>query len=250
MGETLGGLLFMGNNKFCVKCKKELPLTNDYFNKYKNSKDGFKPRCKTCQRDDAKEYYKKRGKEVNTKYRKDNIEKYENYKSRNKEALKVYSKKYREKNKEVYRTTVRISTAKWRSDPNVKSKCSKYNSEWKRNNLDSLTKYRHKRKALLMKAPNHLTTHQWSQIKLSFNCKCAYCGMAKKLTQDHFIPVDNGGEYTLNNIIPSCQSCNSSKKNRNFFKWYPSYRHYSKQRERKILEHLNYNNNIQQLSIL
>ena len=65
-----------------------------------------------------------------------------------------------------------------------------------------------------------LTTEQWDEILKNFDYKCAYCG--KKLDnpqREHFIPVSKGGGYTISNIVPSCVSCNSSKKNNHPLDW-------------------------------
>lgn len=106
-----------------------------------------------------------------------------------------------------------------------------------------------KRIAKKRSLPFALVTKQWEQIKLYFNNTCCYCDKPLSLAQEHFIPLNKGGEYTTNNIIPSCLSCNSSKNDKDFFTWYPKYEHYSKKREKKILEFLNYKNGIQQLAL-
>lgn len=44
--------------------------------------------------------------------------------------------------------------------------------------------------------------------------RCAYCGCAlkyKAMQVDHVIPLSNGGEDTLENMLPSCRSCNHYK---------------------------------------
>lgn len=48
---------------------------------------------------------------------------------------------------------------------------------------------------------------------------CIYCGMSSiedgvKLSSDHIIPLDGGGEHTIDNLVTACKSCNSSKKNK------------------------------------
>jgi len=99
--------------------------------------------------------------------------------------------------------------------------------------------------------PATLTLNQWKQIKEDFNYQCAYCGKhLENLTQDHFIALENGGEYTKENIIPACMSCNTSKRDKDFFEWYPQQDFYSKEREKRILEHLKYiTQNNQQLKL-
>lgn len=56
-----------------------------------------------------------------------------------------------------------------------------------------------------------LTETQWRAIKAAYRFKCAYCGLKKPLTKDHIVPVKMEGNHTAANIIPACQSCNSSK---------------------------------------
>ena len=97
-----------------------------------------------------------------------------------------------------------------------------------------------------------LTAQQWEDCKSFFNYTCAYCGKeVDALTQDHFIAVKNDGEYSRDNIIPVCHSCNSSKRDKDFFEWYPQQEFYSKMREKRIIKYLNYQaEGIQQRTLL
>lgn len=70
--------------KKCSKCENEYPETNEYFNK---SKNGFRPKCKSCHRQDCKKYYKK------------NKEKFINYRTENREEILKKKKEHRKKNK-------------------------------------------------------------------------------------------------------------------------------------------------------
>lgn len=94
---------------------------------------------------------------------------------------------------------------------------------------------------------NGLTAKQWETIKQDFNNKCAYCGEEKPLAHEHFIPIYNKGEYTINNIIPSCKACNTSKFSNKFEDWYPNYKYYSKERAKFILKYLRYKDGMQQI---
>ncbi len=59
---------------------------------------------------------------------------------------------------------------------------------------------------------NDFTITQWALTRFSYNYCCAYCGKKQeRLTQDHVIPIVNGGPYTASNIVPACKSCNSKK---------------------------------------
>lgn len=157
------------------------------------------------------------------KYRIDNIdfikEREKNYRGKNKKQIKENKKNYRFKNRIILRELNRIHCEKRRS---------------RSNGLSST-----------------LTIQQWQTIKLYFDNKCAYCGKKEKLEQEHFVALSKGGEYTHNNIIPACRSCNSSKWNKDFFEWYPNYKYYNKKREKYILKYLNYNSmNAQQLRMM
>ena len=147
-------------------------------------KSGLHNDCKKCHN-----FYHKQ-------YRIENKERDKEWAELNREELLQYKKEYRQKHKE-----------------DIKEK----KKQWVSENKDKGISYRQKRKALKCHLPNTLTIQQWKIIKLQFNNRCAYCGKELPLAQEHFIPISKGGEYTVNNIIPSCQSCNSSKGNRDFF---------------------------------
>ena len=123
------------------------------------------------------------------------------------------------------------------------------NRLWKAANMEKMRVYRQTRRARKENLPSSLTVEEWINIKAEFENRCAYCGKDTPLTQDHFIPLSKHGEYTRDNIIPACPSCNNGKNASNPFEWYPMQSFYSKGRESKILKHLGYKNNKQQLSL-
>jgi len=56
-----------------------------------------------------------------------------------------------------------------------------------------------------------LTDEQWIALKESW-VGCAYCGVTDKpLQRDCVQALAVGGRYTLQNIVPACRSCNTSK---------------------------------------
>lgn len=127
---------------------------------------------------------------------------------------------------------------------------SEYHKQYHNEHLEQYRIREHQRKSRKHLLPFTLTIAQWELIKLSFNNCCAYCGKELPLAQEHFIALSKGGEYSANNIIPSCKSCNSRKRDKDFFEWYPTYKHYSKKREHIILKFLGYIDGNQQLKIL
>jgi len=216
---------------------------------YQNNKEHLQQYAKG-HRDKNIQYYKKYDKDYYIKnrekkllyqlqYYKENPDYNKQYYQNNKERISEYSQIYYKNNREL-----------------IRRRCRK----WDKANPDKVRKHTHMYRARKNKLPHTLTIEQWGEIKKHFNGECAYCGVneethlkifGSQLHQEHFIPLTKGGGYTHNNIIPACKSCNSSKQSKDFFEWYPTYEHYNKIREKKILEYLGYKDeNIQQLSIL
>lgn len=48
---------------------------------------------------------------------------------------------------------------------------------------------------------------------------CRYCGSVESLHCDHVIPYSRGGATVAENLVASCKSCNSSKKDRTVAEW-------------------------------
>jgi hypothetical protein len=252
--------------KMCSKCLETKPL--DDFYKKANGIGGKESRCKDCKKRYSKEYeninqekVRKRKRNYNAKHKEEkkkyNQEYYENNKEKiiddyynNKEKHSEYKKRYRKENKEKLLLKERKRYQEKRE--NILGYAKKYYASEK--GKIAKAKERHKRRSLKKKSYSFVNykENDWLECLSFFNHRCAYCGEESPLEKEHFIPLINGGEFTINNIIPACKSCNSSKNNKCFFDWYPNYRHYSRCRERKILKYLNYDksNTYQQLSIL
>lgn len=211
-------------------------------------------------RDDKREYYKeynkeyyKNNKEYHRNYVEENKDHRKKYFEANKERIMNYQKEYYEENK------AEMQAQRKEYYERNKKRILERNSKYRKSNRHILNRAQQRRRAVKRKLQHTLTIEQWNDIKVHFNNSCSYCGMEEEkhvkvfkevLHQDHFIPLDDGGEYTHNNIIPACRSCNSSKNNQNFFEWYPTHKHYSEKREKILLKFLGYKDNIQQLSIL
>jgi len=78
----------------------------------------------------------------------------------------------------------------------------------------------------------------WKDVMLYFRGRCSYCGRKQsrsvKLTKDHVVPVSKGGKTVRENIVPSCERCNSSKSGSDFEEWYVKQEFYSDDRMKKI----------------
>jgi 5-methylcytosine-specific restriction endonuclease McrA len=64
-----------------------------------------------------------------------------------------------------------------------------------------------------------VSERDWRRLVARHAGRCAYCGEVKPLTKDHIIPVSRGGRHAIGNILPACQSCNSSKRDALLINW-------------------------------
>jgi hypothetical protein len=64
-----------------------------------------------------------------------------------------------------------------------------------------------------------LTHEQWAALVVAWE-GCAYCGAADRaLQRDCVLAISRGGRYTLDNVVPACRSCNTSKCNEEVTSW-------------------------------
>lgn len=233
--------------KNCSNCGKEYPYTLEYFRKSKNNFSGIGSICNMCHNESGR------------KYRTENIDliklRYQEKCKENKEVIKLKQKEYAIKNKEHIKKRQKeyylqnrerlIEKSKFyrEAKPELYANTRKrYYNENKNSEhtkiLKAITK--HKRRSREKNLVSSYSKQEWVKCKSYFRNKCAYCGKETTLQQDHFIALSKGGEYTINNIIPACSNCNYSKRDKDFFEWYPKRESYSKEREKTILKYLNY----------
>lgn len=68
-----------------------------------------------------------------------------------------------------------------------------------------------RRQGRLARQDQDLTTAQWVALLHAWG-GCAYCGATGvPLQRDCVLPIAHGGRYTLDNVVPACRACNTSK---------------------------------------
>lgn len=113
--------------------------------------------------------------------------------------------------------------------------------QWRVKNQDRIKNNKKKRYSLERDIEINFTEHDWKSCKEHFGNSCSYCGNSEiEITQDHFIPISKNGSHTIDNILPVCRSCNSSKRDTNFEDWYYWQEFYSEDRENFLLNYLGY----------
>jgi 5-methylcytosine-specific restriction endonuclease McrA len=76
-----------------------------------------------------------------------------------------------------------------------------------------------RRKRRMARVVHDLTDEQWAAVKAAWG-GCAYCGATDKpLQRDCILALSRGGRYTLDNIVPACPACNTSKCNDEVTGW-------------------------------
>ena len=71
----------------------------------------------------------------------------------------------------------------------------------------------------MARVAHDLTDEQWTALQAAWG-GCAYCGATDKpLQRDCILALSRGGRYTLDNVVPACPSCNTSKCNDEVTGW-------------------------------
>jgi len=249
--------------KICSKCGIELLCDN--FGICKQNVDGLHGQCKECVaiymgqwRDDNREintvkrklrYDENREVFINRVkiYQSNNVESVVKRRSlhyiKNKVSIGIERKIYQNKNKDNIR--------EYHRRYNFKNKdiISEHNKEYHKSHPGAARIRNQRRRAREKKLLHTFTNEQWGESLLYFDNKCCFCDRETKLTMEHIYCVASGGEFTRQNITPSCFTCNSSKHTREPFEWFREQLFYSPEREQKILSYLGYKNNRQQLAL-
>ncbi|MGG3890307.1 HNH endonuclease [Metabacillus fastidiosus] len=196
--------------KYCTGCEDWHPMNEEWFYPNKSSPDNFNPYCK--------EFTKKKS----SKWIRENKERH------HKSQFKFYNSEHGRK--------LRREEAKRRRDNGNYSK-------WRKE-----TNYTFDRSDKI----HEISDHEWMMCKEYFNSSCAYCGLhaddhlvmwsgkLKKidLSREH---VDDKGSNKIDNCVPACRICNSSKKDFEFEFWYKERSpHYTEERYNKIKQWLEF----------
>jgi UDP-N-acetylglucosamine 4,6-dehydratase len=197
--------------KVCSKCKQEKDFSE--FHKSKKHKDGLFYSCKGCELMRGKGYYKENKKIINNNHKK--------YYLKNKDIIKKRHKKYLKENKEKRKILMQNYYQNNKKEMGEKRKI------WLNNNPEKIREMSRRRRNLKLNAKGSHTEQEWQDKKKEYNYRCAYCGIHENILQDkykdkkfwqlheeHIVALTLGGSDYINNIIPACVSCNSSKHNK------------------------------------
>lgn len=77
-------------------------------------------------------------------------------------------------------------------------------------------------RARLKGADVDLLPEQWEFCLRWWGTACPYCNRCMpryEATLDHFLPLARGGHHSLENVLPCCLHCNSSKRDMDVWQW-------------------------------
>jgi hypothetical protein len=209
---------YINKTKTCSSCAKEKEYKDFYFKEYINPKGNktyqFSARCIQC-----------------------DIEAVQQERADNPEWIIGYNQqRYQDKKDDYFRPLLQ----KYKKEN--KDKYSEWARNWRKDNLEKVSQYNRQRKM----HKNHNIKKDELNILYSYaNDSCMYCGMTEeesqkefgqKLHRDH---AYNEGSNGIDNCILACKSCNTSKRDNDWDKWYtPDNPLYNEERYLKIKEWL------------
>lgn len=209
----------MKETKKCTKCGIE--KTIDEFYKDKKSKDGRKTDCKKCRLISVKKWVK------------DNPDKAKKNKSnwyqKNRERLRKEDAMHYKENAEKIKENVRIwsennkerknrTTDRWHKMHPERGRASR--NKWEKLNPDKIAITKRNRYLREINSGDIWTPEQETELINDYCNRCAYCGKyLDHPTIDHVIPLFSGGNNSMENIVPACTSCNSSKGKKSLLIW-------------------------------
>lgn len=219
--------------KICTKCKIEQDESN--FIRTSTTNPHLRSTCRKCNNKQALLWSHRNKNKKSESYRR--------WAKKNPEKLRLnrydYFLRHREKNKELCRLKYnsnkekyKLINKKWQVRNQDRVKVIKANwyqlhrnetilrtKLWKKNNPEQsrllASRNCHVRRSRIKNTIRTLTAKQWQDILTEHDFRCAYCGIrfsqTTPPTKDHKIPVKLGGDFTYENIVPACLSCNSRK---------------------------------------
>lgn len=122
-------------------------------------------------------------------------------------------------NREKVNAYMREYLSGWRKENETKEQRSARSERHRRANLAKFADKERARRARKRSNGGSFTIQEWEELKEKYNGMCAYCGNNPGTTADHVIPVAKGGSSFIENILPACISCNSSKQDKLIDEW-------------------------------
>lgn len=156
-----------------------------------------------------------------------------------KECNKIKNQDWKNKNREKARNAVRKCYDKESTrERNIKYRNEGKQRRWQQENKDKIKKYG----SMRINKKHMFSQSEWEECLNFFENSCSYCGMSNEDAKDiydnvlHKEHVDHNGSNGIENCVPACKYCNSSKGTSDMYEWYKDQEFYSEERYNQILE--------------
>lgn len=95
-----------------------------------------------------------------------------------------------------------------------------YARQYLRDNPERMRAIRLRRRNRIKGSSYEFTERDWQRLLVRYRGCCAYCGeRSGDLQREHVVPLVRGGVHSVGNIVPACQACNYSKKDKLLTEW-------------------------------
>lgn len=194
-----------------------LPASHEYFYASSSIKSGLNSYCKCCTKEKLKRYYQENKERVIARVRLYEISNREFISNRRRELRIKNAEKEKARSKRYYQKNYH----------NLAPKYLAYQKEWRRKNPAKYKAQKYRRRENIQSLAESFSNEDWANCLHYWDNRCAYCGnqqgllFAFRITADHWIPLTNTNcpGTIAGNMLPCCQSCNSSKSDNDPIKW-------------------------------
>ncbi len=210
------------SKKRCTKCGLVKPL--EEFVKDVRNKDGRGSRCKDCEAERQRLYFKKNpglSREHSRKRREAHPECDREWRKAHPEKRREAAHKWRAANPEyahmwyeAHSEQTRERARKWTAEhPEQRRKSAR---KWDAEHPEQARERSRKKRARKREVEgDHFTEKEWRDLLFETGYKCLCCGETEMLLQrDHVIPLGPPCSDEITNIQPLCGHCNNSKHTR------------------------------------
>jgi hypothetical protein len=245
--------------KFCTKCRKELPLSREYFKKLKCSNDGFDTVCKECQGTGYgihNNYIEQpeNGNRICTKCSRElpMTSDYFYPDKRSKDGFSTQCKQckgfnfgslktkvFHYKSKDEHAHVSHLKYLRYKNDESIMKRRRESVKKWAKTEKGKQVRktLEQARRAKKKNTAGQYKVEDWRECLRFFNNLDAYTGMPMKIpSQDHVISLSKGGLHVRRNIIPCESSINSKKQDSDMETWYRKQEFFSEERLQKIYD--------------
>lgn len=217
-------MLSSDSTHVCPRCKRELPLTSEFWYKNKTTPHGYHYQCKNCQSIQQKQW------RINNSEKKAETDR--RYYESNKDVMLLKSRERYRQNRERYAASNKlwrkanpdkVNAARNRWLINNPEKRLKSRMQWDKCNPEKKLIAKHRRRADDAQSEGSYTDAEIRALYEQQRGLCFHCGcdISHGFHRDHWIPLSRGGSNWIENIRLLCSKCNLSKSNKLPHEWCP-----------------------------